>query len=143
MTDIDVSITPLTLIPVTICALAAIAAIAVFAFLAGWRSGLARVAQDPDMRRRLDIAPVAHTPWIPTHRHRKGGLYQELLRGFRETDLEPVVSYKAKDGTVWSRPVREFDDGRFTSLTDAHVPAAVETGSSRGADDDASQDVAG
>ena len=53
----------------------------------------------------------------PTHRHRKGGLYQELMRGRLEKDLTPVVIYRAEDGSVWVRSEAEFDDGRFTRVT--------------------------
>ena len=54
--------------------------------------------------------------WRPTHQHRKGGRYRELMRGFREHDLEPIVIYEGEDGTVWSRPAAAFDDGRFSEI---------------------------
>lgn len=56
--------------------------------------------------------------WAPTHRHRKGGLYRELARGTNESDRSPVVIYDDDSGTIWVRPVIEFDDGRFTPLND-------------------------
>lgn len=56
----------------------------------------------------------------PTHRHRKGGLYQVLMRGVHEKDLQPVVIYRAtSDGAVWVRYASEFDDGRFTPIDTA------------------------
>lgn len=56
----------------------------------------------------------------PTHRHRKGGLYQVLMRGTHEKDLQPVVIYRATaGGAVWVRYASEFDDGRFTPIDTA------------------------
>ncbi len=54
--------------------------------------------------------------WTPTHQHRKGGLYRERMRGVLEADRSEVVIYDDAEGTVWVRPVSEFDDGRFTPL---------------------------
>lgn len=66
---------------------------------------------------RAAIAAYQAAQWQPTHQHRKGGLYCELMRGLHEKDLAPVVVYKAmQDGTVWVRYASEFDDGRFTQL---------------------------
>lgn len=62
-------------------------------------------------------APKQFGDFRPTHRHRKGGLYQEICRGRLEADLTPVVIYRAEDGTIWVRPEHEFDDGRFTPIT--------------------------
>ena len=56
------------------------------------------------------------TPWTPTHRHKKGGLYRELGRGVLEADRSPAVIYDDAEGEVWIRTVAEFDDGRFTEL---------------------------
>ena len=71
-------------------------------------------------------------------RHKKrGGIYEVLHRGRMQTsrwrmpweytnskgevmvdenftaDNEPVIVYRAEDGTVWVRPTKEFMDGRF------------------------------
>ncbi|MCA0404903.1 MAG: hypothetical protein LCH39_01960 [Proteobacteria bacterium] len=53
-----------------------------------------------------------------TYRHKKtGGSYVELMRGTIEADLSPCVIYCAlKDGSIWVRPVQEFDDGRFEPI---------------------------
>lgn len=62
---------------------------------------------------------------LPTHQHRKGGLYRELMRGQHERDLAPVVVYKSmNDGRIWVRYADEFDDGRFTPL--AELPQTPE-----------------
>ena len=55
---------------------------------------------------------------MTVYRHKKtGGLYTEMARGKLEADLTPMVIYRAhKDGTVWVRPVSEFDDGRFEKV---------------------------
>lgn len=54
--------------------------------------------------------------WVPTHRHRKGGLYRVVTHGTLEADHSPVVIYDDADGTVWVRPTQEFEDGRFEVL---------------------------
>ncbi len=56
----------------------------------------------------LSPAP-AEPAWTPTHRHYKGGLYRELMRGRREGSGEPMVAYQAENGDIWFRPVEEFD----------------------------------
>ena len=54
----------------------------------------------------------------PTHQHKKGGYYAELMRATREHDLKPMVVYQGRDGTVWVRPAEEFDDPeRFRPLS--------------------------
>lgn len=63
-----------------------------------------------------DHAHPASQDWLPTHRHRKGGLYRVLTHGILEADRSPVVIYDDADGTVWVRPTAEFNDGRFTPL---------------------------
>ena len=51
------------------------------------------------------------------YRHRKGGLYRIVARGLLESDLTPVVVYRAlTGGECWVRPTAEFQDGRFTVL---------------------------
>ncbi|MEP5758363.1 MAG: DUF1653 domain-containing protein [Litoreibacter sp.] len=55
--------------------------------------------------------------WVPTHRHKKGGLYRVLGRGVYEADRSDVVIYDDVDGTVWVRSTDEFEDGRFSKLT--------------------------
>ncbi|MEM9709273.1 MAG: DUF1653 domain-containing protein [Pseudomonadota bacterium] len=51
--------------------------------------------------------------WRPTHRHRKGGLYRLVGQGVYEPDRSPVAIYDDRDGTIWIRPLDEFNDGRF------------------------------
>lgn len=74
-------------------------------------------------------------------RHKKsGGIYEVLHRGRMQTsewrmpweytnpkgevmvdenftaDNEPVIVYRAEDGTIWVRPTKEFRDGRFERI---------------------------
>jgi hypothetical protein len=55
--------------------------------------------------------------WQPTHQHSKGGMYRVLARGVLEADETPMVIYDDVSGKIWIRPVVEFDDGRFVTLT--------------------------
>lgn len=55
-------------------------------------------------------------PWRPTHRHRKGGLYRLLGQGILESDRRQVAIYDDAEGTVWVRPLTEFEDGRFDAI---------------------------
>lgn len=72
-----------------------------------------------DIRRVKDAIAAAEggEVWTPTHMHRGGGLYRELMRGRLEWTLDACVVYDNAGGQVWVRPAIEFDDGRFTPLT--------------------------
>jgi len=58
---------------------------------------------------------------IPKKRYRHvttGGVYEIVTRAKQEKDGTEVVIYKALvDGSIWSRPASEFDDGRFVDCT--------------------------
>ncbi len=69
--------------------------------------------------RRRPERPNFAAEWVPTHRHKKGGLYRVVAEGVLETDRSAVVIYDDEDGTVWVRPTSEFWDGRFTKLDSA------------------------
>jgi hypothetical protein len=59
-------------------------------------------------------------------RHRKGGEYTVVAVARIEADLMPVIVYQSeKDGSVWVRPIDEFEDGRFTQLDDGDVDCPV------------------
>lgn len=46
-----------------------------------------------------------------------GGFYVLLLMAMNETDLIPAAVYKSlKDNIIWTRPWREFTDGRFEKV---------------------------
>jgi hypothetical protein len=42
------------------------------------------------------------------YRHYKGGLYQLVCEATLESDLTPMVVYRAADGSVWIRPKDVF-----------------------------------
>lgn len=63
--------------------------------------------------------------WRPTHRHKKGGLYRVLGQAVLEADRSNVVVYDDVEGTVWVRPVMEFEDGRFTPLPPSGIAQNV------------------
>ncbi len=56
---------------------------------------------------------------MPTHRHRKGGLYRRVADAVLEADRSDVVIYDDATGAVWVRSRAEFEDGRFTDLMGA------------------------
>lgn len=57
------------------------------------------------------------SPFVPTHRHRKGGQYRLLARGILEADRSVVAIYDDSDGTIWVRSLDEFEDGRFSPIS--------------------------
>jgi hypothetical protein len=60
---------------------------------------------------------LGQSPWIATHRHKKGGLYRLLGYGTAEADRSAVAIYDDADGNVWVRAAGEFEDpSRFTPL---------------------------
>ncbi len=42
------------------------------------------------------------------YRHYKGGLYELVCEATQESDLSPVIVYRAANGTVWTRPKAVF-----------------------------------
>lgn len=61
------------------------------------------------------------------YRHYKGGIYELVCEATQESDLTPVIVYRASDGSVWTRPKAVFFelldiDGkqvqRFTPIED-------------------------
>ena len=54
--------------------------------------------------------------WVPTHRHKKGGLYRLIGYGTNEADRATVAIYDDATGAVWVRNAAEFNDGRFDLL---------------------------
>lgn len=47
-------------------------------------------------------------------RHTKtGGIYSVVALAVQESDLTPVVVYSDGHGQMWTRPAKEFFDGRF------------------------------
>ncbi|WP_458322861.1 DUF1653 domain-containing protein [Roseobacter sp. A03A-229] len=82
----------------------------------------AGASQHPEPLANAPVAADALRPvgaWSPTHRHRKGGLYRVLAHGILEADRSDAVIYDDAGGTIWVRPVVEFEDGRFERLAPA------------------------
>jgi hypothetical protein len=61
------------------------------------------------------------------YRHYKGGFYELVCEATQESDLGPVIVYKAANGSIWTRPKSVFFekievDGkivqRFTEIED-------------------------
>jgi len=87
--------------------------------------------------------PQADDGWRPTHRHVKRGseymllgigkmqtqgwLQELVLNGHVEArtsvDMREVAIYRGSDGSLWARPIEDFNDGRFEAL-----PSAPATG---------------
>jgi hypothetical protein len=42
------------------------------------------------------------------YRHYKGGLYELVCEATLESDLTPMIVYRAANGTVWIRPKAVF-----------------------------------
>jgi hypothetical protein len=66
------------------------------------------------------ISSGGATPFVATHRHKKGGLYRLLSTGVYEADRSAVAIYDDEDGTIWVRSLAEFEDGRFKPITPDH-----------------------
>lgn len=49
--------------------------------------------------------------------HKKGSVYEILGYAVEEATLNPVVIYRSlSGGGVWTRPCKNFFDGRFTQI---------------------------
>ncbi|MES2535471.1 MAG: DUF1653 domain-containing protein [Pseudomonadota bacterium] len=42
------------------------------------------------------------------YRHYKGGLYELVCEATLESDLSPMIVYRAQDGSIWTRPKAVF-----------------------------------
>lgn len=69
---------------------------------------------------KLDLSE----PW-PTYRHvKRGGTYTVMGLVTMQVDGSPLDMTKAvvyesqADGSMWVRPLAEFEDGRFERVTD-------------------------
>lgn len=71
----------------------------------------------------VDLTERSGEAWVPTHRHRSGGLYRLLTHGINEADRSAVAIYDDASGTVWVRNAAEFGDGRFTPVLENQAKA--------------------
>ncbi|MBR7798430.1 DUF1653 domain-containing protein [Undibacterium fentianense] len=62
-------------------------------------------------------------------RHYKGGIYELICEATNEADLQPVIVYRAANGSVWTRPKSVFFESilvdgqmvqRFTEIDVTH-----------------------
>ena len=68
---------------------------------------------------------------IATHKHKNGGLYRELMRGYMESTREAAVVYQGVNHpfTTWIRVASEFDDRkRFMPLYANGAPMYTKDG---------------
>lgn len=42
------------------------------------------------------------------YKHYKGGIYEHVCEATLESDLTPLIVYKASDGSIWVRPREVF-----------------------------------
>lgn len=42
------------------------------------------------------------------YKHYKGGIYEHVCEATMESDLTPLIVYKAADGSIWVRPREVF-----------------------------------
>lgn len=47
-------------------------------------------------------------PKVQRFRHYKGGIYELVCEATQESDLSPVVVYRAHNGSLWTRPKAVF-----------------------------------
>ncbi|MFZ6778396.1 DUF1653 domain-containing protein [Undibacterium sp. Ji83W] len=45
---------------------------------------------------------------VQRYRHYKGGIYELVCEATQESDLSPVIVYRAPDGSIWTRPETVF-----------------------------------
>ncbi len=53
-------------------------------------------------------------------RHYKGGLYELVCEATLESDLSPMIVYRAQDGSIWTRPKTVFFE--LVDIDGRHVP---------------------
>jgi DNA polymerase-3 subunit epsilon len=79
-----------------------LAAAKVGSFLKGWM----------EQKRKVDMKDKKQTGTLdskPTRfRHYKGGIYELICEATQESDLSPVIVYRAHDGSCWTRPKSVF-----------------------------------
>jgi hypothetical protein len=92
----------------------------------------AKVAAQADYEARILSALSAQVQEVATHRHKKRGTeyvlmgvgkmqaenWQVSVDGFDQSiDMREVAIYRSvDDGSLWVRPIEEFNDGRFEAL---------------------------
>jgi len=101
----------------------------------GLMEGETRESAEARVREVLRLPPAGEQRHQATPRWqhiKSGGTYAEIGRGRMQTtdpapDMAEVVIYRSeKDGSLWARPVAEFDDGRFVALSPSQAAANME-----------------
>jgi hypothetical protein len=62
---------------------------------------------DRELAKVLHVCPEAESAWVHT---KTGNTYVVVACALRESDLQPVVTYRRNDGSslVWCRPLSEW-----------------------------------
>lgn len=93
-------------------------AIALLLFIILYADAVCSRAEVPG--RNLTRRDFAFLGWNPTHRHYKGGLYEEATRAIATDNIaagEAVAVYVHESGSVYARPARLFDEeARFSAI---------------------------
>ncbi|GGC58928.1 hypothetical protein GCM10011396_02300 [Undibacterium terreum] len=63
------------------------------------------IKSEPDMKPKT---AATKRKSVQRYRHYKGGIYELVCEATQESDLSPVIVYKAHNGTIWTRPKDVF-----------------------------------
>lgn len=72
--------------------------------------GLALLSQLEQLLRDESKEPETNASSGQWYKHYKGGLYQVLMEVTHEGDKQPMVIYRASNGTVWARFRHNFHE---------------------------------
>lgn len=62
----------------------------------------------PETGAAVTIPEAAAGAAVLRYRHYKGGLYEHVCVATQESDLQPMIVYRASDGSLWTRPQQVF-----------------------------------
>lgn len=98
--------------------LTALLAVALLIFIVLYADAVIYSAEVPG--RNLTRRDFCFLGWRPTHRHYKGGFYEEATRAIATDKIEAdeaAVIYVHESGSIYARPARLFDEeARFAPI---------------------------